>query len=212
MAHKIREIVPTMMFERYNQAQTTRRSIAVQIILNGGETLNGQLLSYNASSLIELMNGERAFLEFETYDGEPVVIAKSSVQQILPVEAPDAVELDHSMLQIDRFDPFAILGVTREADSETVREAYRDMVKLYHPDRYAGLELPREVLNYMASVSKRINAAFTAVSEHVQEREKRAAQRKPQVKPEPKKPVFKMTPKRRGQARAMPARDLRGRA
>ena len=206
-----------MMFERYNQAQAPSRAIAVQIILNDGESLKGRLLSRNGSNLVELMNGERAFVEFETYDGNMIILGKASVQQVLPLEVPSARELEQAQRQIERFDPFAILGISRDADSETVREAYRDMVKLYHPDRYAGMELPREVLNYMASVSKRINAAFATVSQLVQEREHRAAQAKKPAAPEASsRPVFKMTPKRRARSgprsRVMPRRDARGRS
>ncbi len=190
-----------MMFERNSQTQAPRKAIAVQIVLNDGEMLKGQLLSRNASSLIDLVNGERAFLEFETYDGELIVIGKSSVQQIRPVEVPEARELAHAARQMERFDPFAILGVTREADAASVREAYHDMVKLYHPDRYAGMELPREVLNYMASVSKRINAAFTAVSQYVAQRERQQGESAPKAAPEVERPAFRMTPRYRGGAR-----------
>ena len=189
------------MFERYNETAGRGQALAVEIVMQDGDVIKGQLFSPTTVSLLDLMNADRAFLELETYDGERSVIAKSAVRQVKPVEVPAARELEQSVKQMDRFDPFSILGVTREASAETVREAYRDMVKLYHPDRYSGLELPREILNYMASASQRVNAAFTAVSNFVEERDRRAAEPKPAAaKPQPERPVFKMTPKRRHSA------------
>ncbi len=190
------------MFARYNsnQPHTAGRgqAIAVEILMQDGDVLKGQLYSSLASSLVELMNGDRAFLEFETYDGELFVIAKAAVRHVKPVNIPAARELEQSAKQMERFDPFAILGVTREASADTVREAYRDMVKLYHPDRYAGMELPREVLNYMASASQRINAAFKTVAAFVAERDRQASQpQAPASQNKPERPVFKMTAKRR---------------
>jgi preprotein translocase subunit Sec63 len=38
-----------------------------------------------------------------------------------------------------RWDPYAILGVARGASAEDITRAYREQMKLYHPDRVAGL-------------------------------------------------------------------------
>jgi preprotein translocase subunit Sec63 len=38
-----------------------------------------------------------------------------------------------------RWDPYAVLGITRGASHDQIVRAYREQVKLYHPDRVADL-------------------------------------------------------------------------
>lgn len=35
-------------------------------------------------------------------------------------------------------DPYEVLGVSEDADEETIKKAYRTLVKKYHPDRYVN--------------------------------------------------------------------------
>ena len=56
-------------------------------------------------------------------------------------------------------DPYEILGVSRNADKETIRKAYRSLVKKYHPDKYVN-----DPLEDIASEKlKRINEAYDII-------------------------------------------------
>jgi curved DNA-binding protein CbpA len=59
---------------------------------------------------------------------------------------------------------------------EDVHRAYLDLAKTYHPDRFAAVELPTEVKNYLAAMARRVNAAHDAVLSGLK---KRAAQQEP---------------------------------
>jgi curved DNA-binding protein CbpA len=49
------------------------------------------------------------------------------------------------------------------ASREEARQAYFRLAKDYHPDRYATVELPKEVRDYLAAMARRINAAHAAL-------------------------------------------------
>jgi curved DNA-binding protein CbpA len=51
-----------------------------------------------------------------------------------------------------------------------VREAYLKLAKLYHPDRYATADLPKEVRDYLAVMVRRINAAHDTVQTRLQKK------------------------------------------
>lgn len=53
-------------------------------------------------------------------------------------------------------DPYSVLGVPRDADDETIKKAYRELAKKYHPDRNPGNEEAAKKMN-------EINAAYDSI-------------------------------------------------
>lgn len=53
-------------------------------------------------------------------------------------------------------DPYKVLGVSRDADEETIKKAYRELVKKYHPDRYVNTPMSEMASEKM----KEINEAY----------------------------------------------------
>lgn len=58
--------------------------------------------------------------------------------------------------------PYEILGVSESADEETVKKAYRNLVKKYHPDRYINNPLA----DIAAEKMKEINRAYDMIENH----------------------------------------------
>ena len=81
------------------------------------------------------------------------------------VEVPRAnhMNLQRRATDNDGFDPYKVLGVAREADADTIRQAYHLMVKAYHPDRFTGIDLPKEMKDYAAAMVVRINLAYEQI-------------------------------------------------
>lgn len=53
-------------------------------------------------------------------------------------------------------DPYEVLGVSRDANDEEIKKAYRELVKKYHPDRNPGNEAAAQKMND-------INVAYDAI-------------------------------------------------
>ncbi|MBR0443639.1 MAG: DnaJ domain-containing protein [Clostridia bacterium] len=70
-------------------------------------------------------------------------------------------------------DPYKILGVNRTDDDETIKQAYRELVRKYHPDKYANTDLAEMATEKM----KEVNAAY----EQIQEERKRGTSNESQT-------------------------------
>lgn len=67
-------------------------------------------------------------------------------------------------------DPYAVLGLSRDAPFETIKKHYRALVAESHPDRLMGRGVPEEFLAIANSRMSALNTAFAAI-----EKERRAA-------------------------------------
>lgn len=154
------------MFERNRVDNSTSGSahqsaVAASLTLADGEVLTGHFYISAARAISDVLNGETQFLEFQPLDGARRFIAKRAIRAISLADAPGAKALETRRPQDGEFDPYGALGVKRGAGWEEIREAYLRLAKTYHTDRYASVELPAEVRDYLAQMSKRVNAAYT---------------------------------------------------
>ena len=76
-------------------------------------------------------------------------------------EAFDAIEARH--LEGRRQDPWAVLGLPRDADLATARKHWRDLVRTHHPDRMIARGLPPETVNLGNARLAQINRAWEEV-------------------------------------------------
>lgn len=153
------------MFERNrieNASSKRDKTVPVELSLDDGRILKGKFFLSSTRNLYEELNGAGSFLEFAPYDGQRELIAKSVLRSVRLTDVPRPVDLSARSGQ-ENFDPYDILGIPPGAAWEKVREAYHRLSKFYHPDRYAGVELPEEVRAYLDTMSRRLNAAFAAL-------------------------------------------------
>lgn len=153
------------MFERNridnagNNAHQT--AIPAELTLTDGEVLIGHFLISAARAMSEVLNGENLFLEFEPFESAKRYISKQSIRSVKIMDAPSANALEGRRPLAGEFDPYAALALKKDAEWDEVRQAYLRLAKAYHADRYASVDLPGEVREYLQQMSRRVNAAYT---------------------------------------------------
>jgi DnaJ like chaperone protein len=68
------------------------------------------------------------------------------VARIFGVQSRDFVNMRARFVPDENPDPYCVLGVDPSADAETVRQAWRALVREYHPDRMIARGVPEEAM------------------------------------------------------------------
>jgi len=155
------------MFERNRVDrlhEPERTTTSVEVTLDDGEIVRGRMHFATTRSLGDELNNAGHFVDFEMQEGERFFLAKQSIQSVKPQVVPRADQLARAQLKSELFNPWTILGVTEASSKDEIREAYHRLVKQYHPDRFANMELPREVRDYLNAMSRRVNAAYASLN------------------------------------------------
>lgn len=167
------------MFERNKIDNGEQGLVSVELTMHEGRTICGKIAMPPGRGVLDYLNGNASFVEFETFEGDRRYLAKSTLTEVKPLSVPRGVSLAQRLRDLDGFDPYAILGLERNANWEETRASYHRLAKVYHPDRYATAELPDEVKSYLSTMARRVNAAYAAL-ESVQSQRKQAAEMRPQ--------------------------------
>lgn len=165
------------MFERNRQESLEQVATAVEITLDDGTVDAGKLLIPASRSAFDVLNGPALFLEFEPYEGERRFIAKSSLKAVKLLAGAKPPNLAQKVRDLDGFDPHTVLGVAVGAPWDEIRAAYLTRAKTYHPDRFAGVDLPVEVQVYLSGMLRRINASYAALETAEQARKNNVVRR-----------------------------------
>lgn len=133
---------------------------SVKIELNNGRLLMGILEKPRSKTLTEYVNNGEAFLELTLVDGAQVQVAKSSISICEQTAVGKIDPLKSASKLVDVENPLVVLGLQTIESKEQVRQAYLGRMRIYHSDRYGGVDLPPEVVDHMELMTKRINVAY----------------------------------------------------
>jgi DnaJ domain len=143
-----------------------KEAVAVEVSLADGTVLKGRLWVPASKKLSDTLNAPQTFFEFTPYGEErPYFLAKGHVTTMRVIEVPKAVPPYERRGGAGADDPHQILAVPPGAPWSSVREAYLGLAKTYHPDRFASMDLPTEVLEYLGAKTRRINTAYALLED-----------------------------------------------
>ena len=157
------------MFERNPVDNKAETLIAVEVSLDDGSKITGRTVLGPGKGVHKLLESQDAFLYVDGFDGEGAFIPKTGIKGLKVIAPAKSNALHLSVPDARNFDPYRVLGLEKGASFDDIKDAYHRLTKIYHPDRFASVELPREVKNYIEGMAKNVNAAFRALK-HVGEK------------------------------------------
>jgi DnaJ homolog subfamily C member 3 len=122
-----------------------------------------EALTYNPSSLHGLLYQAQKQLDAEEFDAAMATL--NTAKEHHPSSQAVQQKLQEAQVLLKRSkqkDYYKVLGVDREADDRTIKRAYRNLVKLHHPDKAAGRGLTKEQAEKKMA---QINEAYEVLSD-----------------------------------------------
>jgi DnaJ domain len=151
------------MFERNPVDNKAETLIAVEVTMAGGTKVSGRAVLAPGKGVHKLLEGAESFIYVDGFDGEGAFLPKAEIKGLKVIQPARQQNTALTIPDARHFDPHRVLGLEKGASFEEIRDAYHRMTKIYHPDRFASVELPREVKTYMDAMTKNLNAAFRAL-------------------------------------------------
>ena len=150
--------------ETSSAVEQERGRVAVTLRLASGVEIQGHILLAISAKLRDTLNGPERFAEFEMPDGKISFIVKDQIASVTQLSLPRTDQLVRKTRDAAAFDPHETLGISRTAGPGEIRAAYWGKARLYHPDKIAGRDAPKEVVDYMNAQFVRIHTAYQQLS------------------------------------------------
>lgn len=153
-------VVENAMFESKNNVRAL-----VAITRTDGSVESCTVKLTLSSKLADALNNADQFLDIINAEGKQSFIAKNAIARIELIEVPRANQINLQRRATDNatFDPYEVLGVAKGSDATAIRAAYHAKAKMYHPDRFLNIEMPKEMADYAAAMLVRINLAYEQI-------------------------------------------------
>lgn len=132
--------------------QKTR--VAVELLLADGSQVIGHVFVGQHARVSDELNDDRRFLPVELGSGRVVNLSKASIVRVAELPPPEGHR------RLGGSEPHALLGVSRESSDDEVKQAYTELARAYHPDRWANSHLPREAMEALNLALARVNEAY----------------------------------------------------
>ena len=98
------------------------------------------------------MNDPRQFLPIQTSEGLILHIQKPNIAKI--------VQLNQKIEQDSVTDPYEILGASRNMGDTELKETFRNLCNIYHPDKLMSLNMAPEIVDLANSRTIRVIDAY----------------------------------------------------
>lgn len=133
----------------------SKTRVRVNLQLEDRSMLDGFVFCGQGERLSDILNDAREFLPFETHTKDIMMLRKGMISNIVARE-----EVGKKTVSTD---PFEILGISKAASHDEIKQAYHQKVRLYHPDKLTSLGLPDDVTSYASDTLARINSAYDLI-------------------------------------------------
>jgi hypothetical protein len=140
----------------------------VQVVakLVDGSIVEGAIVGGVTSNLATVLNRPGNFIEIVQAGGHKRYLGANQIVTIEPARPLAEPDLPKPM-SANTKTAHKILDLDDNCTPEKLREQYRKMVKLYHPDKFQSVGLPPEVQAYVQEMFNAISRAHDIIEKQI---------------------------------------------
>jgi K+/H+ antiporter YhaU regulatory subunit KhtT len=134
-------------------------AMMVLVVLADGTQIRGTILVPRDKTLRDVLIQPEPFFDVECQVNGTVLVSKPLVRTVRSIDMPKGDQLDNCLRALEKMDVYGILKLDKTATVEQVKQAAKDEMRRFPIPLGGTSVLPKEVLEYMGAMRKRIEIA-----------------------------------------------------
>lgn len=133
--------------------------MTVDMIMTDSSTMRAIVMIPKGKTLKDIFNVEDTFLEVECLERGPIVFQREALRSVRQCALPAADQMDKRIKAAEKLGAHTVLQVPKAASIDVIAAAHDRLRDVYDPARAATAGMPPEVIEFMAAMCRRYEAA-----------------------------------------------------
>ncbi len=133
--------------------------MTVDMVMTDSSTMRAIVMIPKGKTLKDIFNVEDTFLEVECLERGQMVFQREALRSVRPCALPAADQMEKRVKAAEKLGAHTVLRVPKSATYDVITAAHDALREVYDPTRAASAGMPAEVIEFMAAMCRRFEAA-----------------------------------------------------
>jgi hypothetical protein len=133
--------------------------MTVDMVMTDSSTMRAIVMIPKGKTLKDCFNVTDTFLEVECLERGTIVFQREALRSVRQCALPAADQMDKRVKAAEKLGAHTVLQIPKSAPADSISAAHDRLRDVYDPARAAAAGMPPEVIEFMAAMCRRFEAA-----------------------------------------------------